>query len=131
MVSRTAFIGLFACSSLVAASLFAGGCRQTEIEPLILDGNLLTVNNRSSKDWTDVDVAINRYFHVSAPRIAAGGRAQVTLDSFVGGFGRRFNYKQIQITDLQLTAKLPDGKPLELKHEFTVGGLEGALGGKR
>ena len=131
MVSRASFIGLFACFSFAAVSLLASGCRkETPIDPLTLDGNLLTVDNRSSRDWTDVDVSINRYFHVTTPRIAAGGRAQVTLDSFVGGFGRRFNYHQIQMTDLRLTAKLPDGKPLELKKEFTVGGLAGALGGK-
>ena len=101
------------------------------IEPLILDGNLLTVNNRSSKDWANVDVSLNQYFHVTAASIPAGGRAQVPLDAFVGGFGRRFDYHHIQITDLRLTAKLPDGSPLELKKQFTAGGLAGAFGGTR
>ena len=63
--------------------------------------------------------------------IPAGGRLQVPLDAFVAGFGQRFDYRRTQITDLRLKAKLPDGTPLELKKEFTVGGLEGALGGKR
>ena len=34
----------------------------------------------------------------------------------------------MQIKDLRLTAKLPDGKPFELKKRFEVGGLAGALG---
>ena len=130
MLSRASITRVAACLALAVASLSLDACRTVEIEPLKLEGNLLTVDNRSSHDWTDVDIAINRYFHVGTARIQAGGRAQVTLDSFVGGFGRCFNYRQIQITDLRLTAKLPDGKRLELNKEFTVGGLAGALGRK-
>jgi hypothetical protein len=119
-----------ACIGLLSL-LPAAGCREVVIEPLILEGNLLTVNNRSSRDWTDVDVSLNQYFHVTTASILAGGRTQVPLDAFVGGFGRRFDFHHMQITDLRLTAKLPDGSPLELKKQFTVGGLAGALGGKR
>jgi hypothetical protein len=68
---------------------------------------------------------------VRIPTIAAGSRLQVPLDAFVAGFGQRFNYKRTQITDLRLTAKLPDGSPIELEHRFVEGGLAGALGGKR
>ena len=34
----------------------------------------------------------------------------------------------MQVSDLRLTAKLPDGQPFELKKEFEVGGLAGVLG---
>ena len=101
------------------------------IEPLQLEGNLLTVNNQSAKDWTDVEIKLNLNHTVRVPSIAAGARLQVPLDAFVAGFGQRFNYKRTQITDLRLTAKLPDGAPLALKKEFTQGGLAGAFGGKR
>ena len=110
----------------------AVACRSTPpIEPLKLDGNLLTIDNRSAQDWKDVEVRLNGNHTVRIPSIAAGGRMQVPLDAFVAGFGQRFDYHRTQITDLRLTATLPDGKPLALKKEFTVGGLEGALGGKR
>jgi hypothetical protein len=56
---------------------------------------------------------------------------QVPLDAFVAGFGQRFDRRRTQVTDLRLTAKLPDGTPLEVKKEFTEGGLAGAFGGKR
>ena len=101
------------------------------LEPLQLEGNLLTVNNQSAKDWTDVEIKLNLNHTVRVPSIAAGARLQVPLDAFVAGFGQRFNYKRTQITDLRLTAKLPDGAPLALKKEFTQGGLAGAFGGKR
>jgi hypothetical protein len=55
----------------------------------------------------------------------------VPLDTFVAGFGQRFNYRRTQITDLRLKARLADGTSLELKKDFMVGGLEGVLGGKR
>ena len=116
--------------ALVALAI--GACRsKPPIEPLVLDGNMLTVNNQSKDDWTSVEIRLNRNHSVRAASIPAGSRMQVPLDAFVAGFGQRFNYRRTQITDLRLTATLPGGRPLELKHEFTVGGLEGAFGGKR
>jgi hypothetical protein len=118
------------CIALAAASL--AGCReQPPVEPLKLDGNLLTVDNRSSSDWNNVEIWLNRNHSVRRSSIAAGERLQVPLDAFVAGFGQRFDYRRTQITDLRLKAQLPDGTPLELQKEFTVGGLEGAFGGKR
>ena len=45
--------------------------------------------------------------------------------------GRRATVNLQFLRDLTLTAKLPDGTPLELKKQFQEGGLAGALGGKR
>jgi len=118
---------------VIAAALAAGAaCREKPpIEPLKLDGNLLTVDNRSAQDWTRVEIWLNKNHSVRIPSIAAGSRLQVPLDSFVAGFGQRFNYKRTQITDLRLKATLPDGSPLELQKDFTEGGLAGVFGGKR
>lgn len=100
------------------------------MEPLKLDGNMLTVDNRSSGDWTDVEIWLNRNHSVRTASIPSGGRMQIPLDAFVAGFGQRFDYRRTQIRDLRLKAKLADGTPLELKKAFAVGGLEGAFGGK-
>jgi hypothetical protein len=116
------------CIALVALA----GCRERPpVEPLQLDGNMLTVNNRSTGEWTDVEIWLNRNHSVRMKAIPPGGRVQIPLDTFVAGFGQRFDYRHTQITDLRLTAKVADGTPLELKKEFAVGGLEGAFGGKR
>jgi hypothetical protein len=116
----------------VAIAATAAGCstRRPE-EPLKLEGNLLTVDNRSSKAWTAVEIWLNTHYRVTTNSIPAGGRFQVPLDAFVAGFGQRFNFKRQQIVDLRLAAKLPDGTPLELKKQFEAGGLAGMLGGKR
>lgn len=128
MVPRASAGRLVACLAL-ATLLPLVGCREVPIEPLKLEGSLLTVDNRSTRDWSNVEIWLNSYFRVTHPSIAAGGRLQVPLDAFVGGFGRRFDFHHIQIKELRLTATLSDGSPLELKKQFTVGGLAGAFGG--
>jgi hypothetical protein len=125
---------VLACASAVALALvmMMGGCREKPpVEPLKLEGNLLTIDNRTKDDWTGVDIWLNRNHRVMVAKIAAGGRLQVPLDAFVAGFGQRFDFHRTQVTDVRLTAKLPDGKPLELQMPFREGGLAGVFGGKR
>jgi hypothetical protein len=113
------------------AAIAVAGCGQPPDDPLKLERNLLTVSNRSSKDWTGVEVWLNTYYRVTTSSVAAGSRFQAPLDTFVAGFGQRFDFHRMQVKDLRLTAKLPDGTPFELKKRFEVGGLAGALGGTR
>jgi hypothetical protein len=129
---RALSAGLLACLGAAALAVAAAACRaRAPVEPLTLDGNLLTVDNRSADEWTHVEIWLNRNHSVRTPPIPAGGRMQVPLDAFVAGFGQRFNYKRTQITDLRLKATLPDGTPLEVEKEFTRGGLAGVFGRKR
>lgn len=107
----------------------AAACSQPPADPLQLDRNILTVDNRSSSDWNDVEIWLNRYFRVTVKQIPAGSRFQAPLDTFVAGFGQRFNFHSMQVKDLRLTAKLPDGKPLEIRKQFEAGGLAGVLRG--
>jgi hypothetical protein len=117
---------------LVAAALaVASACSGPEPEPLVLDGNLLTVNNRTSADWNDVEIWINSYFRATVKSIPAGGRFQAPLDVFVSGYGQRFDFHRMQIRDLRLTGTRSSGEPLLVTKQFQAGGLAGALGGKR
>ena len=109
-------------------------CGKPPIDPLKLEGNMLTVTNQSSSEWRNVEIKLNTYFGVRAPSIASRGVLRVPLDTFGTGFGQRFNFHRMQIRDLRLTATLADGTPLELKKKFEKGGLEGVLesfGGSR
>jgi hypothetical protein len=92
---------------------------------------MLTVDNQSSQDWNEVQIYLNTYYRVTASKIRAGSRLQAPLDVFVAGFGQRFDFHRMQIHSLKLTAKLPDGQPLELNKQFQLSGLAGALGGKK
>jgi hypothetical protein len=100
-------------------------------DPMQLDGNQLTVDNRTSQDWTSVEIWLNRTFRLTTSSIRAGSRFQAPLDGFVSGYFQRFDLRSMPVRDLTLTGKLPDGTPLELKKQFQEGGLAGALGGKR
>ena len=115
---------------LVAAIVSNASCRRIEeSEPLKLERNFLTVDNRSSQDWTNVEISLNYYYKIRVPKVAAGSRFTATLDTLVAGFGQRFDWRKTQIRDLKLTATLPDGTPLELKKQFDEYGLARALGG--
>jgi hypothetical protein len=118
---------LFAGAAFVALTFPA--CSPPPVDPLQLDGNRLIVSNQTPEPWANVEIWLNTYYRVSVPLIAAGERFQVGLDSFVAGFGQRFDYRRRQITSLQLTAKRADGTPFELKKKFEVSGLAGALAG--
>ncbi len=119
-----------AAGSLVAAAVLAG-CAKPAADPLQLDRNLLTVGNQSGQEWSGVEIWLNTYYRVTVSSIPAGGRFQAPLDAFVAGFGQRFDFHKVQVKDLRLTAKLPDGKPFELKKTFEASDLAGALGGKK
>jgi hypothetical protein len=115
---------------LAAALAVTSGCASGRpADPLQLDRNMLTVDNRTSEDWSNVEIWLNSYFRITVPSIPAKSRFQAPLDTFVAGFGQRFNFHSMQVKDLRLTAKLPDGRPLELKKQFEAGGIAGALGG--
>jgi len=112
--------------------VIAGACRTIEKDPITLERNMLTVDNRTSQDWNRVEIWINTYYRVTKDSVPAQSRFQAPLDTFVAGFGQRFDYHRAPIKDLRLTATLPDGKPFELKKRFDSAiGLAGALGGKR
>jgi hypothetical protein len=119
--------GLCAVALTVA---FAGACsRPPEAKPLELDGNLLAVNNRTSSDWSSVEIWINQHYRITVPTIAAGTRFTVGLDAFVAGFGQRFDLKRQPMTDLRLSARQPDGTPVEIRYEFEGNRLDRARKG--
>ena len=129
VVARRSIPPAFAAIIAALALAIAGAsCRKLPEEPMKLERNLLTVTNQSDHDWSAVEVWLNTYYRITTSSIPAGGRFQAPLDTFVAGYGQRFDFRRMQIRDLRLTAKLPDGKPLELKKQFERGGLAGALG---
>jgi hypothetical protein len=105
-------------------------CSKPAAEPLRLDRGMLTVDNQSASDWTNVEIWVNQYFRATAPVIAAHGRFQAPLNGFVSGYGQRFDFTRMQVRDLRLSAKTANGEPVDIKMKFEKGGLAGALGGK-
>jgi hypothetical protein len=120
-----------AIASVALIGLLATRCSSPPPEPLQLDGNLLTVHNTTSQDWNDVRVFVNTYYRVVTPRIPARSQFKAPLDVFVEAYGRRFQFSRTQVHAVRLTATLPGGEPLVLDKAFQLGGLAGALGGKK
>jgi hypothetical protein len=114
-----------------AAVVVALGCSKPPVDPLQLEGNRLTVHNQTAEDWRDVEIWLNQHYRVTTPKIASGGRLIVPLDTFVAGFGQRFDFARQQITALRIEAKQPDGTPVTVHKKFTKGGLDGLFEGKR
>ena len=114
-------------SAIVVCGALALACYAPPPEPMTLKGGTLTVDNRSKQNWSNVEVWLNTYYRMQFKEIPAGGRMQAPLDFFVAGFGQHFNFNKQQVRDLRLTAKLPDGKPLEVKKEFELDGLDSVL----
>lgn len=114
---------------LLAAS---AACSSPARDPFQLEGNNLTLENQTDEEWRSVEIWLNNYYRVIVPSIAAHGRFQVQLDSFVSGYAQRFDYRRAQITDLRLTAKRPTGESMELKKNFRESDpLVEAFGGKK
>jgi hypothetical protein len=122
---------LGALAVLALAAVGAARCAAPPRDPLVLEGNMLTVDNQTAQDWKAVEIYLNTYYRVTTSTIRAGSRFQAPLDVFVAGFGQRFDLRRMPIRSLKLTATLPDGQPLELNKKFQSGGLAGALGGKQ
>lgn len=90
---------------------------------------MLTVDNRTPRDWLDVEIWINQQYRITVARIAAGSRFTATLDVFVAGFGQRFDVRRQRIDDLRLKGREADGTPVEVRFELPKAGLAGALEG--
>jgi hypothetical protein len=109
--------------------LIVAACSKPEVDPLKLDRNQVTIDNRTDHDWTDVEIWINRQYRAKAPKIVKGQRLHAPLNLFVTGYGQRFNFSRQQITDVRLNAKRPDGTPFELRKQFTGDPLADVLKG--
>jgi len=112
----------------VVAALAASACERPR-PALNLDGNRLTIYNDTNEEWRDVEVILNYHFRIQPKNIEPDNFVQAPLDIFVAGYGQRFNFKTMQVTDLVLKAKRPNGEPFEVRYEFRKGGLDDALGG--
>jgi hypothetical protein len=115
----------------VALGLFGiGACQTVPSDPIQLERNLLTVDNRTGDEWRGVEMWVNRYFRATAPALAAGSRLQFPLDAFVSGYGQRFDPERTVLRDVRLAATTTNGAAVTFHKEFQKGGLA-QLGGHK
>src|SRR2546423_15680352 len=92
------------------ACVLAAGCSKPAPDPLQLDRNFLTVDNRTSSDWTNVEIWLNYYYRVTVRSIPKESRFQARLDTFVAGYWQRVDFRRTQVRDLRLTGPRPAGR---------------------
>ena len=108
---------LLSCLTLACTS-------RPPIDPLRLNGGRLTVNNRTTDVWNDVEIKINRQYRVVVPQILPGQRFDAPVEAFLDVYGNHFHYTHQQIKDVHLTGTA-NGKPLDLTMDFPRSGLDG------
>jgi hypothetical protein len=92
----------------------AGACAPEPADPIRIDGRLMTVTNTSHDVWLDVEVWLNDHYRVTKPRMPPGERLGIPLDTFVAGFGQRFNAARQVVQGIEVTATTPGGTPVRL-----------------
>jgi hypothetical protein len=112
-----------------AALVASLACHEVPKEPITLDGNFVTVDNRTTQEWRNVEVWLNQYYRATAPSVPAGSRYQAPLSVFVDSYARRFDFHRMQIRDVRVIAVQADGTPLHIEKSFQEIGLEHTLGG--
>ena len=125
MVKRTLLV-VFGAAAMCACTI-AG--HDTPKEPITLESDFVTVDNRTSQEWRNVEVWVNHYYRTTAASIPAGSRLRTPMSRFIDSYSRPFDFRKAQIRDVRLTATLPDGKPMEIVKSFQEIGLERTLGG--
>ncbi len=72
------------------------------------------VENASDEAWHDVEVWLNDHYRVTSARLEARGRLVAPLDTFVAGFGQRFDVRRQPLRGIEVTARTADGRPVRL-----------------
>lgn len=82
-------------------------------ERLSIEDRTITVVNDSGEAWNGVEIWVNDHYRVTRGTIAAGERFIVPLETFVAGFGQRFDAAQ-HVSGIELTATDASGDPVRL-----------------
>jgi hypothetical protein len=97
---------------LVVVLVSAGACAPAP-ERLTLEGRRITVYNDTGEAWKAVEVWVNDHYRVTRAEMVPDERFVVPLESFVAGFGQRFESNQ-RVTGIEVTATDQSGDPVRL-----------------
>jgi len=98
----------------LGALLLATACSPIT-DPIRVQENMVTIENRTSRDWHNVIVTVNDHFRGGAPLLAAGGRLTAPLTQFQTGYGRRYDFSRQRVLKVEVTATDTRGAPVHLQ----------------
>ncbi len=90
------------------ALVLVAACRAMP-EPIIVESHAVRVMNQTKGEWHDVEVWVNDHYRVTARTLAAGGVLVAPLDTFVAGFGQRFDRQRQPVRKVEVRAKDTQG----------------------
>jgi len=107
--------GLRLCvvSAAVCGMLLSVACEERP-EPILVQHTQLTVHNQTRQEWHDIQIWVNDHYRVLVRSIAAGQRFRVPLDTFVAGWGQRFDPARQVVQGVEVTALTADGNDVTL-----------------
>ena len=105
--------GKFFVLALLCAAL-AGACARDETRPIVVDAGTVIVSNPTADEWRQVEIWLNYYYRVTKPSMAARERFSIPLNSFVAGYGQRFDVKRQVVQTIQVKAKAFSGAPVDI-----------------
>ena len=102
-----------ACLAIAALVLLAAACKSAR-PPVTIQGGVVTVENRTAREWRNVIVTVNDHFRGGTPSLAPGGRLTAPLSGFQTAFGQRFDQARQSVAKIEVAATDADGKPVAL-----------------
>lgn len=98
---------------LLLGFVWQAGCAGKP-DPIQVQQRSLVVENQTSTAWANVEVWVNDHYRVTRGRMERGERFAMPLDTFVAGFGQRFDPSRQRLTGVEITATGGDGRPVKL-----------------
>lgn len=99
---------------LTAVALTFGAACREKPDPIQIQQRALVVENQTGAAWANVEVWVNDHYRVTRTRMEPGERFAIPLDTFVAGFGQRFDAARQSLTGVEVTATGDDGRPVTL-----------------
>ena len=104
--------------AILAANLAAAGaCRAKEPpRPITYDGTFIVVHNLSQEEWRHVEIWLNYYYRVTRDSMPPGTRLTIPLNTFVAGYGQRFDARRQVVQTIEVKATAWSGKPVSIMY---------------
>ena len=95
--------------AVALVGLVGVGCSSPPLPTIIVESNQIGVTNSSDVRWERIEVWVNDHYRVTLGSLEPGGRFVAPLDTFVAGFGQRFDPRRQKVGGVEVTARDPSG----------------------
>ena len=99
---------------LLAVAVGVGGCGEDR-RSITLESHQVIVENQTGDRWTNVEIWLNDHYRVTVRELLPGGRLTVPFDTFVAGFGQRFDRRRQAPFGIEVTARTERGGEIRIE----------------